>query len=496
MMRHLLLPCATFLLWGQGAQAQTTSPTTVDKTTPSDVQARIVRVECGLSTPVVVKGAPEQKMSLTERMTFYQVPAVSIAVINNGRIDWARAYGEADIDSHRRATVKTLFQAGSISKSLTAIGALRLVEQGKLSLDEDANRQLASWKIPQNDYTRSTAVTLRMLLNHSGGMTVHGYTGYAQGQPVPTLLQVLDGVAPANSEPVRVDVAPGSTWRYSGGGYEIVQLMVTEASRQPFDRYMKTAVLDPLGMTESTFAPLGAVQRNLTATGYYSDGRAIAGQWHVYPESAAAGLWSTPTDLASVVLRVQQAEAGKSNKILSRKMASSMLTRGLGQYGLGFFVDKVGDRTSFGHSGGTEGYRSQLYGYTRFGQGVVIMTNSDNGAALIDEILGSVAVEYGWPEFRVVEKVALPGDATVNELVAGDYQLLDKPAHVVAEGDRLFFQSDLFGAKRMELFSVSKSHFFMTAQDMEIRFEHSDSGVVVGFSLLRRGSTYPAEKAR
>jgi CubicO group peptidase (beta-lactamase class C family) len=493
MIRHLLLPVASFLLWGAGAQAQTTPPA-IAGTTPSSVQARIARVERGLSTPVVVKGAPEQKMTLTERMAFYQVPAVSIALINNGRVEWTRAYGDADVASHRRATVKTLFQAGSISKSLTAIGALRLVERGRLSLDEDANRQLASWKIPQNAYTGSKAVTLRMLLNHSAGTTVHGYKGYAQGQSVPSLLQVLDGVAPANSDPVRVDLAPGSTWRYSGGGYEIVQLMVSEASGQPFDRYMKTAVLDPMRMTQSIFAPLPVIRRNLTATAYYGDGKAVAGQWHNYPESAAAGLWSTPGDLAAVVLEVQQAEAGKSDKILSRDMAFSMLTRGLGQYGLGFFVDKVGDRTSFGHSGGTEGFRSQLYGYTRSGQGVVIMTNSDNGAALIDEILGSIAAEYRWPEFQVVEKVAIAGDPATNRQVAGNYQLLHKPAHIVAEGDRVFFQSDLFGAQRMELFPESKTAFFMTAQDMSIRFEHGDDGAVVGFSLLRGGNSYPAKR--
>jgi len=435
-------------------------------------------------------------MSLTERMAFYRVPAVSIALIANGRVEWARAYGLADVASGRPATTQTLFQAGSISKTLTAIGALRLVEQGKLSLDQDANRQLASWEIPQNDHTCAKAVTLRMLLNHSAGVTVHGFAGYAQGQPVPSLLQVLDGVTPANSEPVRVDTAPGSIWRYSGGGYEIVQLMVREASGQPFDRYIKAAVLDPLGMTQSTFAPLAAVQRNLAATAYYGNGNAVAGRWHNYPESAAASLWSTPSELAAVILEVQQAETGISGKVLSRSMASSMLTRGLGQYGLGLFVDKVGDLTSFGHSGGTEGFRAQLYGYTRFGQGVVIMTNSDNGAALIDEMLGSIAAEYAWPEFGVIEKAAIPGDPAINRQVAGAYQLLDKTAHIIAEDNRLFFQSDLFGAPRMELFPESKFMFFMTAQDMTLAFERDDHGAIVGFSLLRGGKTYSARKAR
>lgn len=209
MMNSVLLLFATIFIWAPATQAQSTPSAAVAKSTRVALQARISRVERGLSTPVVVKGAPGQKMMLTERMAFYQVPAVSIALINNGKIEWAHAYGLADTSSQRAATVKTMFQAGSIGKAVSAIGALRLVEQGKLSLDEDANRQLASWKIPQNEFTRDRAVTLCMLLNHSAGTTVHGFDGYAQGQKLPTLLQVLDGAAPANSEPIRVDHIPG-----------------------------------------------------------------------------------------------------------------------------------------------------------------------------------------------------------------------------------------------------------------------------------------------
>lgn len=497
MKRRLLLPCATLLLWSLCAQAQSTSAPTSAEATPSALQARITRVEQGLSTRVVVKGSPDQKMALTERMAFYQVPGVSIALINRGRIEWTRAYGVADIASQRPATTTTLFQAASISKAVSAMGALRLVEQDKLSLDGDANRQLVSWKIPQNEFTRDKAVSLRMLLNHSAGTTVHGFKGYALGQELPTLLQVLDGAAPANSEPVRVDLAPGSAWRYSGGGYSIVQLMMSEASGQPFDQYMKAAVLDPLGMVQSSFvAPLPRTWRDLAATAYDGNGKTVAGQWHNYPESAAAGLWTTPSDLARVVIEVQQAEADKSGKILSRSMTSTMLTRGLGEYGLGFFVEDLGDRTSFSHSGGSEGFRSQLYGYTRSGQGVVVMTNSDNGAALIDEVLFSVAAEYGWAEFHVIKKTAIAGDADANKQLAGDYQLVNLPAHIVAEGERLYFQSELFGAKRMELFPESKTAFFMTVQDMAVRSERSGDGAIVGFSLVRGANTYPATKTR
>lgn len=494
MIRNLLLSSSALLLCSPGAHAQSETPASANQERSSVLQARITRVERGLSTPVVIKGAPDQKMTLAERMAFYRVPAVSIALINDGRVEWARAYGVADNVTQLPVTITTLFQAGSISKSLTAIGALRLVEQHKLSLDEDANRQLTGWKIPQSAFTDARPVTLRMLLNHSAGVTVHGFDGYAQGQPLPTLIEVLNGAKPANSEPIRVDVAPGSVWRYSGGGYEIVQLMMSEATGQSFDRYMKTEVLDRMGLSQSTFGPLPEGKRRLAVTAHHADGTAVDGRWHVYPESSAAGLWSTPSDLARVVIAVQRAEAGQSDAILSRPMASAMLKRELGEYGLGFFVEDVGGYTSFGHSGGTDGFKSQIYGYTGSGQGAVVMTNSDNGAALIAEILGSIAAEYGWPEFKVIEKTALKGDAENNVELSGEYQLLDRPVHIVAEADRLYFQSDLFGTDRMELFLQSKDTFFMTAQDMTIRFERSDNTAVVGFSLLRGSNTYTARK--
>ncbi|MDF9440413.1 class A beta-lactamase-related serine hydrolase [Stenotrophomonas acidaminiphila] len=492
-----LLSCTTLLLWSLCAAAQPAAASASTAAPASTLQARISRVEQGLSTRIVVKGSPERRMALEQRMAFHRVPAVSIALIDQGRIAWARAYGVADAASQQPATTTTRFQAGSISKPLSALGALRLVEQGRLSLDADANGQLASWKIPQNAFTRAGTINLRRLLNHSAGVTVHGYDGYAPGQPLPTLLQVLDGIAPANSEPVRVDIAPGSAWRYSGGGYSIVQLMMTEASGQPFDRYLETAVLQPLGMAHSTYAvPPPESVASQAGAAHDGNGQVLAGRWRLYPESAAAGLWSTPSDLAQVILEVQRAEAGGPGSILSRDMVSTMLTRGLGEYGLGFFVEDLGDRTSFSHSGGTEGFRSQLYGYTRSGQGAVIMTNSINGAALIDEILCSIAAEYGWPEFQVVEKTAIPTDVATNRLLAGDYRLLDQPAHVVAEGERLYFQSDLFGAGRMELFRESEDSFFMTAQDMRIRFRQDGAGTIAGFDLVRGAGTYAAHRTR
>ena len=462
---------------------------------PADIEARIARVEHGLSSRIVVKGQPRAHMDLAERMAFHDVPAVSIALINNQRIEWARAYGVLEPGSDRAATPDSLFQAGSVSKTVAALGALRLVEQGRLSLDAPANSLLKHWKIPDSAFTAQQPVTLRALLNHSAGMSVHGFFGYAQGERLPTLLQILDGVAPANSDPIRVEATPGSTWTYSGGGYTVVQQMMADAGAAPFPQLMQQQVLGPLQMRDSSYATdLAPALRARAAHAHPSDGSPVAGGWRVYPEAAAAGLWTTASDLAKVVLEVQQAGHGTAGKVLSTAMATQMLARVKGDYGLGLYVEPIGSGSSFAHTGGTHGFRAQIQGYTHTGQGIVVLTNSDGGAALVEEILVSVAAEYGWPEFQIVEKPALAADAALNAEVAGDYLLMDAPARITREGDRLYFQCNLFGVRPMELFRQSGREYFMTAEDMTIAFPPATAGRVAGFELKRGATTYPATR--
>src|SRR5947199_1476359 len=227
------------------------------------------------------------------------IPGLSLAVIQDGKIIRAKGYGVAEQGGERWVTASTLFQAGSISKSVAALGALRLVEQGKLALDEDVNAKLNTWKVPENSFTREKKVTLRGILSHTAGLTVHGFPGYAVNGPVPSLVQVLDGAKPTNTAPIRVDILPGSKWRYSGGGYTVMQQMIIELTGKPFPRFMEDAVLGPLGMNESTYEqPLPADKAKLTATGHSRDRSPIKGRWHIYPEMAAAGLWTTASDLA------------------------------------------------------------------------------------------------------------------------------------------------------------------------------------------------------
>jgi len=172
---------------------------------------------------------------------------VSIALINDGRIEWARGYGTLEAAGKATVTPETLFQAASISKSLTAMVTLRLVEQGKLDLDSDVNKRLVSWKVPENEFTKEQKVTVRRLLAHTAGVTVPGFLGYEVGETLPTLRQILDGEKPANSAPIRVDMTPGGKFRYAGGGYVILQQLIMDVSGKSFPELMQKTLLHQLG---------------------------------------------------------------------------------------------------------------------------------------------------------------------------------------------------------------------------------------------------------
>ncbi|HEX2853769.1 MAG TPA: serine hydrolase domain-containing protein [Opitutaceae bacterium] len=226
------------------------------------------------------------------------VPGLSLAVVAEGRIVRARGYGVIESGGSTPVTEHTLFQAGSVSKPVAAFGALRPVDSGRLSLDANVNAALKSWKVPENEFTATEKVTLRRLLSHTAGLTVHGFPGYAVGATQPNLVQVLSGEKPANTPAVRADIVPGSKWRYSGGGYTAMQQLVIDVSGRPYPEFMHDTVLEPLGMLAGTFEqPLSQADAAKTATDHFQRAP-VKGRWPVYPEMAAAGLWTTASDLA------------------------------------------------------------------------------------------------------------------------------------------------------------------------------------------------------
>jgi CubicO group peptidase (beta-lactamase class C family) len=354
------------------------------------------RIEAAAAEVAVAAREKPLRLSLVDLMKAYNVPGMSIAVIEKYKIVEAKGYGVVEVGSNTPVTTHTLYQAGSISKPVAAAGALRLVEQGKLSLDEDVNQKLTTWKIPENDFTKTQKVTLGRLMSHTAGLTVHGFPGYDADDPLPTLLQVLNGEKPANTDPIRVDTVPGTQWRYSGGGVTIEQLLMMDVTRKPFPSLMHDLVLDKIGMIDSSYEqPLPAARAAMTAGGTNGDGTEVHGRWHVYPEMAAAGLWTTPTDLAKFAIEIALSKQGKSNRILSQKITNEMLTPVMNNVGLGFFLDKD-NPGQFGHDGADRGFQALLTMNTDTGAGLVIMVNSDNGTSLANHIVRRVAKEYAW----------------------------------------------------------------------------------------------------
>jgi len=432
-----------------------------------DAQARARRVEQGLLPPVLVRGAPA--WTLEERMRHYKVPGVSVAVIKDFKVEWARGYGVKDAETGEPVTERTLFQAGSISKPVAAMAALKKVEQGRLALDEDVNRKLVSWKVPENEFTAKKKVTLANLLSHTAGLTVHGFPGYPAGAPLPTVPQVLDGAAPANTAPVRVDLEPGTRFRYSGGGTTVAQLLLTDIERKPFPEIARETVLAPLGMADSTYEqPLSEAWRARAASAHAADGRRIEGKAHVYPEMAAAGLWTTPTDLAKFGIEVQLSLQGKSNKVLSKAMAERMVTPFISEdVGLGFFVQKRGGQIYFGHDGSDEGFLARLLVHREKGYGAAVMVNSNGGGQLIGEVFRAIAREYAWDEFLPAPHEVVKVDPAKLAAYAGRYLVNpDRVLTVTAEGGRLFAEPTQ--SPKVELFAVSETAF--VRQDANVRY--------------------------
>ena len=335
--------------------------------------------------------------TIQEMMKLFHVPGVSIAVVRDFKVQWTKTYGAADVVTDAPVTQETRFQAASISKPVTAFAVLRAVDSGKLSLDEDVNKYLKSWKVPVNEYTEG-GVTLRALLSHTSGTgDGFGFPGYNPSAKLPTLEQVLDGKPPSNVGPVFWERPPFTAQKYSGGGIEIVQVVLQDAYGKPFAEIMQELVLGPVGMANSTYEqPLPATADQSAARAHDKDGKVMDAKWHVYPEQAAAGLWTTPTDLAKLGIEVQKALRGES-KLLSRRTALEMVApTGTGPFAIGFAIEKRGEGWYFVHDGSNWGFRSDLAMHRLKGYGIVVMTNSDSGGQIISEIEARVAAAANW----------------------------------------------------------------------------------------------------
>lgn len=346
------------------------------------------------------KAGTLRSLPLDEVMQKLGVPGMSLAVVADSQVHWSKAYGVRDAESGAPVTHDTLFQAASISKPLTAMAILRLVEQGKLSLDEDVNAYLTSWKVPRCGACGSTPVTLRSLISHtSGADDGFGFPGYAPGAPLPSVVEMIEGRPPSITGAVPFARPPFTSHRYSGGGYLVLQLVLAEVLGRPFDQIMRELVLEPLGMRHSSFAqPLPPDAARNVALAHGPDGKRLDQPWHVFPEQAAAGLWTTAADLARVIVEVQRAAWDGRGAVLGRAGARELLApTGIGPFGAGFRLLSFGEGWYFYHGGSNWGYEAHFRGHLRKGYGIAIMTNAQkSGYSLIGEVDARVAAAYGW----------------------------------------------------------------------------------------------------
>ena len=467
------------LMCCQGEQIQQQSQTNEAASYTQDILNRIEEVESKLCSPVMIRGVVQVFHSLTEQMEWYKVPGVSIAVINNGKIEWAKGYGIREAGTDLPVDVNTLFQAASISKSVSALGALHWVQKGALNLDTNINNFLVSWKIPDNKFTRSQPVTVRYLLCHGAGVNGHSLGTYSSGEEVPTFLQILDGLPPSKADPVRVVSKPQTEFRYSGGGYLIVLQAMIDVIGQPFPDIMNEAVLSPVGMERSGyFQPLEYESAENVAVGHDEMGSVFEGYWQTVPNLAGGGLWSTPSELCLFAIEVQKALQGESS-IISQELAEEMLTVHIDSYGLGLALQGEGENFALSHGGDIRGYHNFLFAYTRRGQGVAVMTNAQNGSYLYQEILRSVAIVYDWPDLKpsVINPVQLPVE-TLNSYT-GRYIFNNVlPTEVTIENGHLKMEGD--DGRIFLWYPDSDNHFIDIMTGWELEFIFNEANEVTG----------------
>ena len=338
-------------------------------------------------------------LSLIELMDTLNVPGLSVAVIHDFKIHWAKAYGIADVETGDRVDTETLFQAASMSKPVAAMAVMKAVQDGYFSLDDDINTILSSWQLPNSKYNAEKSVTPRMLTSHTAGLgDGFGFPGYAPTDPLPSIIQILDGDKPSNVGPVLMDRPPMQEAKYSGGGVTMMQLALSDAVNMPFSKYVEDSVLKPIGMTRSTFAqPLPYEMELNAARAHDQYGKRMSVKWQVYPELAAAGLWTTAVDLAEFAIEVQKSLLNESNRVLTRTSVLEMLNPvGVGGFAVGFHIQHIGNGWYFGHTGSNMGYRGSLTAHKIKGYGVVILTNGDRGSRVSMHFRNRVAQAYQW----------------------------------------------------------------------------------------------------
>ena len=445
-------------------------------------------------------------LTITQLLDRFKVPGVSVAVIRDFDIHWAKGYGVRDVQTNAPVDVETMFQAASISKPVAAMAVLRAVQDEVFTLDTDINRILTSWKLDGQGFTTARPVTPRGLTSHTSGLgDGFGFPGYDPAGPVPTVIQVLEGKPPSNVPRIFMERAPLTLMEYSGGGVTLMQLALSDARKRPFADILRDQVLRPIGMMHSTFEqPLPPARDANAARAHDGQGKSRGAKWHVYPELAAAGLWTTASDLARFAIEVQKSSIGQSNRVLSRATVLEMLTPvGVGDYAVGFSIDKAGQGWYFGHGGSNWGFQSLLRAHKSKGYGFAIMTNGDRGGALASEISRRIQKAYEWDALAESAPrgymppppradITLPRDILASYV--GVYQAPQMTFAIALEEGQL--SGAPVGQPRSRLYVAARDTLFPRATNATLIMTRDADGRVVGFALRQGGQELTLRKVQ
>ncbi|SHM09937.1 serine hydrolase domain-containing protein [Mucilaginibacter sp. OK098] len=465
------------------------------------VKTRIKKVENNLGGWVKIQDSTG--WNILDRMAYYRINGVSVAVINNYKIEWVKGYGWADTAQKIPVTISTLFQPASIGKSIHAVGTMKLVQDGRIDLHHDINAYLKRWKFPYDSLSRGKKITTLELLSHTAGLSVHGFDGYKWYQPLPNIIQILNGEPPANSPAVRSVFEPGTKFEYSGGGYAISGMEVEDVTGRPYADYMTQTIFKPLGMNHTFYySQLTEKQKKNLATAYRFDGKDIGCKYHIYPEDACgASLWSTPADLAKFIIELQLSLKSRNNKILSSTTVKQMFTPQIEKNNaLGFFIEQKGSDTYFHHDGLNEGFVADYYASIKNGNGVVIMANTDLAAYIdiTEEIINSVATVYKWKGFYnpVVKKEVIVPDGVLNTY-CGKYKFRDDSDQSVTvfwRNGKLWFHDSSSPTPWLMHFSSNTDFFFNEIMFNIHSFMKDTHGNIDSFMIKAQDGSFKVKK--
>lgn len=440
----------------------------------NETEDRRIQLENGIRGKVKFLEESEPYSSITDKMIAYKIPALSLAVIKKGEIEWSEIYQNPNFSGEQKLDSTSVFQAASLSKPVTFLAALRMYSAGQIELDKDIQEYLKDFMLPEGKQTAENPVTFRNIFSHTSGINPGGYQGYARSRPMPSDLDILLGHESANTPAIEIVSTPGETLAYSGGAYTLAELALQDFYNDKFSNIMKEWILEPAGMNFSEFTqPFPASDSSRVAKGYTFSGEVVEGGWRNYPEQAAAGLWSNAADMAKFLIEIYNAYHGKSS-IFSQDDIRSILSHERDGHIYGFIVNRSEDDISITHYGGNAGYRTGMTISLSSGNGLAYLTNSDNGGLLGNELLLSASQIYGWQHFKQVNVYRDKVSPEILKGLAGKYMWNNQiPLSITFDDDN----------KRISLIFPNGDEYKLTPiRGDELNFIHPNTGVEVTFS--------------